>query len=55
MGNLCSNDEQRIEHLEAKIDEQSSQIESLLYNKRLLERENRYLQKMRTQNFKIHS
>jgi len=43
MGNLCSHDSEKIEHLENKIDEQNENINRLYAEYKLLKRENKYL------------
>ena len=43
MGNLCSHDKEKLEYLENKVEEQSTNIENLYYENRLLKRENKYI------------
>lgn len=42
MGNLCSYDAKKIEHLQNKLEEQDLLLEELLNENRLLKRENKY-------------
>lgn len=42
MGNLCSHDKVKIEYLENKVEEQSTSIEKMYNEYRMLKRENKY-------------
>lgn len=58
MGNICTRDEEKIEYLESRLEEQITKMEDLMNENRLLKRENSYLVKLSNRRWhqtEIHS
>lgn len=53
MGNLCTHDSDKLEHLETKLDEQNEFINKIQHENQMLKRENKYF-KNRLENILIH-